>query len=120
MKELDLQLKSENNQLQNEINSHQNLIAEHQKDIAAQDRKMDRLKQQISDTKVKNEGAKTRLASVQKKVQELEIDLIQVAQPIDENKVELEIQALINKKKTLGTYQCPLSPAIPRSKGAIR
>ena len=101
LKELDTQLKSETAQLQNEIDSQQNLILEHQKDISTQDKKTDRLKQQISDIKVKNEGAKTRLANIQKKVQELEIDLIQVEEPIDEGEAELEIQALINKKKTL-------------------
>jgi chromosome segregation protein len=101
LKELDTQLKSETAQLQNEIDSQQNLILEHQKDISTQDKKTDRLKQQISDIKVKNEGAKTRLANIQKKVQELEIDLIQVEEPVDEGEAELEIQALINKKKTL-------------------
>jgi len=101
LKEVDAQLKSQINQLQGEVDTLQASIANTQREIAAIDRKVERLRQQISDIKVKNEGAKTSLTNIQKKIEELEIDLIQVREEIDERKLELEIQALINKKRTL-------------------
>ena len=100
-KETDAQLKSELTQLQNELETQQASIADQQKEIAAINRKLDRVKQQISDLKVKNEGATTKLSNIQKQIQEFEIDLIEVLEPLDDSKLELEIQALTNKKRTL-------------------
>ncbi len=101
LKNVEAELKSQVNQLQAEIESHQASIANILREINTFDRKIERLKQQISDLKVKNEGAKTKLLNIQKKIEELEIDLIPMTEEINESKLELEIQALINKKRTL-------------------
>ena len=100
-KEVEAQLKSQLAQLQNEVETQQASIADQQKVIGSTNRKIERLKQEISDIKVKNEGATTRLSSIQHKVQELEIDLIQIKEPVDESKLGMEIQALTNKKRML-------------------
>ncbi len=101
LKDVDTELKSAISQLQGEVDTLQASIANTQRDITSIDRKIERLRQQISDIKVKNEGAKTSIANIQKKAAELEIDLIEVREEVDEKKLELEIQALTNKKRTL-------------------
>ncbi len=101
LKDKDTELKTQINQFQGQVDTDQESIANQQREISNFDRRIDRIKQQISDIKIKNEGARTRLTNIQKKVQELEIDLIQVKEDIDEGKLELEIQALSNKKRTL-------------------
>ncbi|MHA1267003.1 MAG: chromosome segregation protein SMC [Candidatus Helarchaeota archaeon] len=100
-RELEAKLKAELGQLQTEIETQQASIANTQREIAGINRKIDRLKQQISDIKVQNEGATTRLANIQRQIQELEIDLVDIQEPINESKLEMEIQTLLNKKKAL-------------------
>ena len=100
-KAIEAQLKTQLTQLQNESENQQASISDQQKEIGGINRKIDRIKQQVSDIKVKNEGAITKLSNIEKQIRELEIDLVQVAEPVNESQLDMEIQAGINKKRTL-------------------
>ncbi|TFG05655.1 MAG: chromosome segregation protein SMC [Promethearchaeota archaeon] len=100
-KENETTLKSELGQLQIQVETEQASTADKQKEIANINRKIERIKQQISDVKVKNEGVVTRLSNVQKQIQELEIDLVEVTEAVNESKLDLDIQTLTNKKRSL-------------------
>ncbi len=100
-KEIEGQLKTQLSQLQNEVENQQASISDQQKEIGGINRKIERIKQQISDIKVKNEGAITKLSNIEKQIRELEIDLVEIAEPVNESQLEMEITAGINRKRNL-------------------
>ncbi|MHC1591549.1 MAG: chromosome segregation protein SMC [Candidatus Helarchaeales archaeon] len=95
------QLKEEIEKLQESISSKNAEIDAKRAEIGTLRRKIGRITQEISDLKVKQEGIRTKLTETQQRIEEEDIDIIEVEGKLDERKIENEIRDLTEKKRSL-------------------
>ncbi len=94
-------IKEEISALKESIASKNSEIEAKRREISTLHRKIDRIRQEINEIKVKQEGIRTKLTETQQRIEEEDIDIIDVEEKIDERKLENIIKDLTEKKRSL-------------------